>query len=175
MEISNHHARIARTLFAPVLLACALAIGLVLPPERAEARIPDFDKERLGEMANAIIAGEVLDVTFVEQHREGNYVKTTYLASVKVVTVEKGDMEEGDVITVAFMTSYWKPSEPSTRQPPGPQSPPSLYPCERVRVHLGVNKEGTRFFIVYPNGKESTKAPRTYDLPDAPDKPLVCK
>ena len=149
-------------------LGMLLAISLLgLVPGRALAEVPDKSPEKLRRAATMVVVGSVVKV-YRRQESATHWDYQRYVAEVRVVHCEVGDLDEGDLI----YTRYWRrrytgppPGEPSTsgyRDLPAEGETLRLYLAQNAGDGYSRDNNDGGFNAIFPNGFERL-TPRQLD------------
>lgn len=121
------------------------ALGLFLSFS-INAALPPLSEEQRQEQASAIVDALVTGLIKVEVEYDDGFVKDFYNVQMKVQSVEKGPMKEGQTIYVSF----WKLKERPTGWA-GPSGQSDVVKNEsRVRAYLV--PDGDDWKLLEPNG-----------------------
>lgn len=120
--------------------AAALMVGLLVQPATV-AEVPNWPVEKLEEWSEMIVVGAVVD-----QSVSGTVRYRDYVSSIKVLRVEKGDVQVGDTVTGA----WWSRDQmPMTVGSSGHRGLPHGTPVLGDIVRVYINDEGE---VILPNG-----------------------
>ena len=129
------------------------ALGLFAVTAMALGEVPLLSKANL-QKAPEIVVGKILKI-YQRDPAGSGFRRVHFVAELKVVHVDKGDeVKTGDVIYI----HYWNQLGKWPRDVDGSRGHDSqcLKENAEVRVHLGLDKQGRREFLL-PNGAEAIK------------------
>jgi hypothetical protein len=148
-----------------VLSALFLSLALMASPARA-LPAPMSDKE-LMEKSDLVALVRVLNVTCTSLTKDDATGEElpSYLATLQVLDVKKGDAKRGDEVIVTWRAVPKSIVGPWTVY---------YYPGEEVVTHLAKRSGGASYASTWWNAKgDDVKAPDTRDLPVTPGESVV--
>ena len=152
-----------------VVFVMVLGLAGIGASKQAGGKIPPMPQRDLASMSQLIIRGEVLSTTLVKAALKRPRWRGAYRSKIKILTVEKGALKPGQVITIGWDVVRWVGPG---RQPPGHWDHPTFRPCERFRAHLHGSKGS--YSVVHYNGKSCTSSCFKGKLPDRAGKTARC-
>ena len=146
--------RLFKSLGLLVLVSFATVAALALPAPMSEQELTD--------KSDVVAQVRVLAVTCTSVTQDPNTGEDLpgYLAQLKVVEVEKGDVKPGEVVLVTWRAIPKDVNGPWTVY---------YYPGEEMVTHLTKRSGGATYASTWWNAKgDDTRSPDTRDLPVTP-------
>ena len=149
------------------LINSALSIALALATGHARALPAPMSDQELMEKSDLVALVRVLNVTCTSLTKDAATGEElpSYLATLQVLEVKKGDAERGDEVIVTWRAVPKSIVGPWTVY---------CYPGEEVVTHLAERSGGVSYASTWWNAKgDDVKAPDTRDLPVTPGESVV--
>ena len=149
------------------LILSALSIALALATGPARALPAPMSDQELMEKSDLVALVRVLNVTCTSLTKDAATGEElpSYLATLQVLEVKKGDAKRGDEVIVTWRAVPKSIVGPWTVY---------YYPGEEVVTHLAKRSGGASYASTWWNAKgDDVKAPDTRDLPVTPGESVV--
>jgi hypothetical protein len=149
------------------ILLSALLLSLALMPGPARALPAPMSDQDLMEKSDLVALVRVLNVTCTSITKDDATGEDlpSYLATLQVLEVKKGDAQRGDEVIVTWRAVPKSIVGPWTVY---------YYPGEEVVTHLTKRSGGASYASTWWNAKgDDVKAPDTRDLPVTPGESVV--
>ncbi|MET0302150.1 MAG: hypothetical protein ABW010_05895 [Methyloceanibacter sp.] len=149
------------------LIPSALFLSLALATGQAHALPAPMSDQELMEKSDLVALVRVLNVTCTSLTKDAATGEElpSYLATLQVLEVKKGDAKRGDEVIVTWRAVPKSIVGPWTVY---------YYPGEEVVTHLAKRSGGASYASTWWNAKgDDVKAPDTRDLPVTPGESVV--